>query len=258
MPADPPTGPESLRTDTPVTHLAMWSGPRNLSTAMMRSFGNRPRTIVADEPFYAHYLRQNPGLDHPGRDEVITQHETDPAKVAESLTAPLPPDIDLHYQKHMCHHMIAGVPTAWMDRVRHVFLIRDPRDVVRSFAKVMPEVTLDEIGLPRQRELFREAADRTGTTPAVIDSDDVLADPRGVLTKLCEHVGLPFDEGMLNWPPGPRDSDGVWAKHWYAGVHQSTGFARRTEKTDTVPTRYEPLIESAQPLYQELAQHRIR
>lgn len=234
----------------------MWSGPRNLSTAMMRSFGSRPRTTVTDEPFYAHYLLQRPGLDHPGRDEVIHHHETDPQRVSDSLVAPLPADIVLHYQKHMCHHMIPGVPTDWFAKVSHVFLIRDPRDVVRSFAKVMPEVTLEEIGLPRQLELFNLVREQTGRTPAVIDSDDVLANPRQVLSRLCERIGLPFSERMLHWEPGPRVSDGVWAKHWYDGVNQSTGFARRTQKNESVEPRHETLITQAQSLYEELAQHK--
>ncbi len=241
-----------------VTHLAMWSGPRNISTAMMRSFGNRPNTLVTDEPFYAHYLLQRPELDHPGRDEVIAGQENDPAKVAEAMTQPLPDGVELHYQKHMGQHMIEGVPTDWLAGLTHVFLIRDPRDVVRSFAKVFPEVSVEMIGLPGQVELFRTIKQMTGQTPAVIDSDDVLADPEGVLKALCARLGLAWTDRMLHWPAGPRDTDGVWAPHWYANVNRSTGFDRRTPKTDPVDPRYEPVIEKAQPMYDELAQHRVR
>ncbi len=239
-------------------HLAMWSGPRNISTAMMRSFGNRPNTKVVDEPFYAHYLLNRPDVSHPGRDEVIAHHETDARMVADELVAPLPEGVELYYQKHMCQHMIEGVPLDWLDRVTHVFLIRDPRDVVRSWAKVVERVTLEEIGLPKQVELFRQVQADTGSVPAVIDSDNVLADPRGVLSKLCERIGLAFDERMLHWEPGPRDYDGIWAKHWYDNVNRSTGFERRTPKSDPVDPRYEPLIEEAQTLYDELAVHRIQ
>jgi hypothetical protein len=242
----------------PVTHLAVWSGPRNISTAMMRSFGNRPSTKVVDEPFYAHYLLKRPRVAHPGRDEVIASQERDPRRVADELIAPLPTGVKLYYQKHMCQHMIEGVPTDWLDGVAHVFLIRDPRDVVRSWAKVVNEMTLDEIGLPKQVELFRQAWSTTGRVPAVIDSDDVLADPGGVLRKLCERLGIAFDERMLRWEPGPRDYDGVWGKYWYDNVNNSTGFARRTAKSEAVDGRFNVLIAEARVLYDELARHRIR
>lgn len=239
----------------------MWSGPRNISTAMMRAFGNRPNTKVVDEPFYAHYLLHRPGVDHPGREEVIAHHQADARLVADGLVAPLPrgPEgVELYYQKHMCQHMIEGVPADWLDKVTHVFLIRDPRDVVRSWSKVVKDVTLEQIGLPKQAELFRRAWDKTGCVPAVIDSDDVLADPEGVLRKLCERLGLAFDGRMLCWEPGPRAYDGVWAKHWYGNVYRSTGFARRTPKSEPVDPRFEGLITEARGLYDELARHRIR
>ena len=225
---------------------------------MMRSFGNRPGTKVVDEPFYAHYLLNRPNVMHPGRDEIIAHYETDPRKVADELVAPLPEAITLYYQKHMCQHMIEGVPVDWLSKVTNVFLIRDPRDVVRSWSKVVENVTLDEIGLPKQVELFRQVREETGQIPAVIDSDDVLTDPRSVLSQLCEWIGLTFDDHMLHWAPGPRDYDGIWAPYWYDNVNKSTGFARRTPKTDPVDPRYEPLIERAQMLYDELAQHRLQ
>ncbi len=240
-----------------VSHLAMWSGPRNISTAMMRSFGNRPATKVVDEPFYAHYLLKRPHITHPGREEIINHYENDPRKVADELVAPLPDGIELYYQKHMCQHMIENVPLDWLDKATHVFLIRDPRDVVRSWVKVVPDLTLEETGLPKQVELFRMVQEQTGRIPAVIDTDDVLDNPRNVLSKLCDYIGLPFTERMLNWEPGSKPYDGIWAKHWYDNVNASTGFARRTEKSEPVNPQYEPLIEQAESLYQILANHRI-
>ena len=225
---------------------------------MMRSFGNRANTVVVDEPFYAYYLDSLPDIDHPGREEVIASGETDPAKVIDSLLAPLPQGIDLYYQKHMCQHMLDAVPLDWLEGLTHVFLIRDPRDVIRSFAKVMPELSLAAIGLPRQVELYERVHRLTGVAPAVIDTDDVLADPETVLGKLCARIGLEFTERMLAWEPGPRPADGVWAKHWYANVNASTGFARRTAKNDPVPEAYDALIAEAQPLYAKMAAQRIR
>lgn len=236
----------------------MWSGPRNISTALMRSFGNRPNTFVVDEPFYAHYLLANPHIDHPGRDEIIRHHDTDPQRVIAELTKPLPGDIDLYYQKHMCQHMIEGVSIEWLSLATHVFLIRNPRDVIRSFAKVMPDVKLEDIGLARQLDLYNRVRDQSGQTPVVIDSDDVLERPEAVLRQLCDRVGLEFSDKMLSWTPGPREYDGVWAKYWYSGVNDSTKFERRTPTTDPVPTRLEGLVEEAMPYYEKLARQRVR
>ena len=238
----------------------MWSGPRNISTAMMRSFGNRPATKVVDEPFYAHYLLKRPHIAHPDREKIIDYYETDSRKIIDELTAPLPEGIKLYYQKHMCQHMLDDnppIPLDWLDKVTNVFLIRDPRDVVRSWVKVVPDLTLEETGLPKQVELFRMVQKQTGRIPAVIDTDDVLDDPLNVLSKLCEYINLPFSERMLKWERGPKPYDGIWAPHWYNNVNASTTFARRTPKTEPVNPQYEPLIEQAESLYQILADHRI-
>lgn len=230
--------------------IAMWSGPRNLSTAMMRSFENRADCSVVDEPLYAAYLAKT-GIDHPGRDEVIASQSCDPAAVLAALTHG-PVATPVFYQKHMTHHMIPSVPRGPLAALRHAFLIRDPERVLTSYAKVRHEPTLEDLGLPQQVELYE-----TFGGP-VIDAADLLRDPRTTLTRLCAALGIGFDEAMLAWPAGPRDSDGVWAKYWYAGVRASTGFAPHSPGAgDRLPDRLRPLLERCRPYYDALAPYRL-
>jgi hypothetical protein len=230
--------------------VAMWSGPRNISTAMMRSFGSRADTFVADEPLYAHYLAVT-GLDHPGRDEVLAAQSTRWQDVAAALTGPVPSGADVFYQKHMAHHLLPGVGRSWLGALTHAFLIRDPAHVVASYARVRGEPTLADLGWPQQVELFREYGG------PVVDAADVLRDPAAVLGRLCAALGLDFDPAMLAWSPGPRDTDGVWAPHWYAAVEASTGFAPHDPAPAVVPPRLRALVEQALPYYEELAAHRL-
>lgn len=239
--------------------IAMWSGPRNISTAMMRAWENRPDTVVVDEPFYACYLNAT-GLDHPGRDEVVASQPTDWRQVAASLTDdPIPGSASVFYQKHMTHHMLPGVELGWTASLCNVFLIRDPVEVVASYKDRRGSVALADIGLERQLDLFEREADRLGSAPPVIDSNDVLTAPKAVLTSLCQRIGLPFDDAMLNWPAGRRTSDGVWAPHWYASVEASTGFAPPRQEKTHVPLEGEDarIADQARPLYEKLARWRI-
>lgn len=235
----------------PTTRIAMWSGPRNLSTAMMRSFENRADCSVVDEPLYAAYLAAT-GLDHPGRDDVIGSQPVDPAVVVASLTdGPLTTPVQ--YQKHMTHHVLPEVPRGPLGALTHAFLIRDPERVLTSYAKVRDEPTLEDLGLPQQVELFE-----TYGGP-VVDAADVLRDPRATLGVLCSAIGIAFSDEMLSWPLGPRDSDGVWAPHWYAGVEASTGFAPYSPgAADPLPDRLVPLLERCRPYYDALAPYRLR
>jgi len=229
----------------------MWSGPRNLSTAMMRSFGNRPDCTPVDEPLYAAYLAET-GLEHPGRDEVIASQPTDWRVVCAELTGgPVP--TPLQYQKHMTHHLLPGIDRAARAGLQHAFLVRDPERVLTSYAKVREEPTLEDLGLPQQVELF----ERYGGP--VVDAADVLRDPARTLGLLCSALGIGFDDAMLSWPAGPRDTDGVWAPHWYAGVEASTGFAPYSPGSgDPLPDRLRPLLERCRPYYDALAAYRLR
>lgn len=235
--------------------IAMWSGPRNISTAMMRAFENRPDCAVVDEPFYAAYLAET-GLDHPMRDEVLASQPTDWREVAKALArkAPAP----LAYEKHMTHHMLPGFGVAWMDACRNAFLIRDPARVVASYVKSRAEVTLADIGVVRQHELFEREADRLGKEPPVVEGADVLADPRGALSALCEALGIGFEPAMLAWPAGRRDSDGVWAPAWYAAVERSTGFGPpETAEPPELPDELRRIADQARPHYEALARFKI-
>ena len=203
--------------------IAMWSGPRNISTAMMRSFENRPDTAVSDEPFYAAYLATT-GLDHPMRDEVLVSQPQDWTRVAADLLGPVPGGRTIWYQKHMSHHMLEGFGLDWSLQCRNGFLIRDPAAVLASYTVKRAEVSLAEIGIVQQRELFDRVCDRLGHAPPVVEGAQVLASPRATLAALCRALGIDFSEAMLAWPAGRRETDGVWAPAWYDAVERSTGF----------------------------------
>ena len=239
-----------------ITRIAMWSGPRNISTAMLRAFENRGDTVVVDEPLYAHYLTQV-SIEHPGRDEIIAHDETDWRKVVAKLLGPLPPGKRVFYQKHMAHHLLPWIDRAWLDRAVNVFLIREPEAMLTSLIKKIPEPGVEDTGLPQQVELFERVRERSGKTPPVLDAKDVLLDPRGMLAALCEAVGIPFDEGMLSWPAGPRDSDGIWAKYWYAEVEKSTGFQPYREKDERVPDGLRGVLATCREHYATLHAARL-
>ena len=229
----------------------MWSGPRTVSTALMRSWENRPDTVVSDEPLYAFYLHRT-ALAHPGRETIIASQPTDWRVVlAQQTSAPLPPGVAIGYAKHMTHHLLPEVDRAALAPLRHAHLIRDPRELLASYARVRAEPTLADLGLREQAEIFE-----TFGGP-VVDSRDLLADPRGMLRALCRALDVPFDDRMLSWPAGPRASDGVWAPYWYDSVYASTGFAPYRPPAQTLPARLEPLAERCQPYFARLHQYRL-
>lgn len=236
--------------------IAMWSGPRNISTAMMRSWENRPDCTVVDEPFYACYLAES-GLDHPCRDAVIASQSTDRATVMREL-AQAPVSSPLFYQKQMTHHIPEGMDMSWCAGMRHCFLIRDPLQVIASYLQKMPSVDKDAIGIVRQAQLFDEISAVTGRPPAVIDSNDVLADPAGVLAATCKALEVPWlPDSMLDWPAGRRDSDGVWASHWYQNVERSTGFGSSPAGAPQLAPEHYELADAMSVHYQKLAKYRL-
>lgn len=237
--------------------VAMWSGPRNISTAMMRSWETRGDCAVVDEPLYAHYLAKT-GLDHPGRDDILRAHETDERRVVDSLTGLVPGDKPVFYQKHMAHHLLSGMETGWVLGLTNVFLVREPGAMLASLLKVLPDADLDATGLPQQVRLFELVRAETGEAPQVIDADDVLSDPGGVLSELCNRIGVAYTDRMLRWEPGPRASDGVWAPHWYGSVEKSTGFERRERPEPELPDSCKPMLNECRRLYDTLIEHRIR
>ncbi|WP_421930747.1 hypothetical protein [Phenylobacterium sp.] len=242
---------------TEPVRIAMWSGPRNISTAMMRSFENRPDTAVVDEPFYAAYLAVT-GLDHPMRDEVLASQPQDWREVAAAMAGPAPGGKAVFYQKHMTHHMAEGFDLDWTAACVSAFLIRDPAAVLASYAVKRAEVTLSDIGVVRQRELFDREADRLGRAPPVVEGRDVLADPERMLTLLCDALSIPFRREMLSWPAGPRDTDGVWAPAWYDAVERSTGFEPPgAARPPALGEDLRRLADQARPHYEALAAHRL-
>ena len=238
--------------------LAMWSGPRNISTAMMRSWGNRPDTFVCDEPFYPHYL-QATRRDHPGADEVIANGETDWRKVVARLSGDVPEVKRVFYQKQMTHHLLPGIDRAWLGAVTNCFLIRDPVEVIASYIKKNNDPTLEDIGFVQQAEIFDWVREQTGAIPPVVDAHDVLENPEKILRLLCEAVGVEFLEAMLSWPPGLRETDGLWAKHWYGEVAKSTGFRKPSHRErEPVPERLRGVYELSRESHERLYQYRLR
>lgn len=239
-----------------MTRVAMWSGPRNLSTAMMYSFAARGDCAVWDEPFYAAYLKAT-GIDHPMRDAIIAAHQADPDGVAAACIGPIPQEQSLFYQKHMTLHMIPGFDRGFMRSLTNVFLIRHPARVVASYAKKREGPTLADIGFVQQAELFDETAQWMGRAPMVIDSADIRADPATMLRKLCDALGIGFTPKMLHWPAGGHPSDGVWAPHWYGAVHRSTGFDAAEGDLPDLPDSYRAIADMALPYYERLARYRL-
>ena len=232
--------------------IAMWSGPRNISTAMMRSFEARGDTAVTDEPFYAAYLHRT-GIDHPLRDEVIASQSLDTREVAAGLVGPVPGGKPIWYQKHMTLHLLEEFERDWMSQVLNAFLIRDPPAVLASYASKRTHVTLADLGFVQQRELFEREADRLGAAPPVVDAADIVANPARTLERLCLALGIEFTPSMLGWRRGSRATDGVWAPAWYQSVERSTGFAaRELESPVVLPPPLQRLADQAQPHYQSL------
>lgn len=235
--------------------VAMWSGPRNISTAMMRAWENRPDTVVVDEPFYAAYLART-GLDHPARQEVIASQPTDPDEVVGQLRAPLADGVGVHYAKQMTHHLDPGQDLAWIRDFRNVLLIRDPVEVVASYVKSRETCEPEDIGILQQLQLL-ETLESYDDPPPVVDAADFLRDPESHLRWLCDWLDIGFTDRMLSWPAGSRDSDGVWAPHWYDAVLASTGFAAYRPREVRLDAHDAAVAEACRPAYDALRRLRL-
>tara|TARA_Y100001960_G_scaffold300240_1_gene349118 strand:+ start:1317 stop:2063 length:747 start_codon:yes stop_codon:yes gene_type:complete len=244
-----------VMSENPV-RLAMWSGPRNISTAMMRAWETRSDTAISDEPFYGYYLEQT-GIEHPGRNEIIASMATDWRRIVREITGPVPGGRAVWYQKHMTHHILPEICRDWMNELQHCFLIRHPQYVVASYGRVRSEATAEDLGYPQQAEIFDQILAYSDMPPPVLDSMDVLANPHKMLVALCAALDLPFTKSMLRWRAGTRATDGVWAKYWYTNVEASTGFmaacSSKLELSDTQKT----LADTCLPFYERLYKFRI-
>lgn len=236
--------------------IAMWSGPRNLSTAMMYAFAARGDCAVSDEPFYAAYLAAT-GIDHPMRDAVMAAQPVDPAQVVADCIGPNPEGKPLWYQKHMTLHMIPGFDRGFLRELTNVFLIRHPARVIASYSRKRESPTLADIGFVQQAELFDQVAQRIGAAPPVVDSADIREMPHQTLARLCAALGIPFTEAMLRWPAGAKPFDGVWAPHWYNAVHASTGFDEPEGPLPELDAGGRALCEQALPHYERLARFKL-
>ena len=233
--------------------VAMWSGPRNLSTAMMRAWENREDCVVVDEPLYAAYLART-GVEHPGRDEVIASQPVEVAEVVRDLQAPLPTGVRIHYAKHMTHHLADEDDLSWTAGFRNVLLIRDPAEVVASYVRSREACEPGDIGVLQQVRLL----DAWPEAPPVIDAGDFLRDPEGYLRWLCAWLGVDFSSRMLSWPAGPRDSDGVWAPYWYDAVWRSTEFEPWRPRTVSLSAHDAAVADACRPAYEALRALRLR
>jgi len=234
--------------------LCVWSGPRNVSTALMYSFAQRADARVVDEPLYAHYLRVT-GLEHPGREQVLASQDQDGDRVVRELVLGSW-DRPVVFFKMMAHHLV-GIDRSFLPQIESVLLLRDPTQMLVSLSKVIRSPRLEDTGLPEQAQIFA-ALSAAGREPPVLDSREILLDPRGVLSQLCQRLGIGFDPRMLAWPAGPRPEDGVWARHWYGQVHRSTGFEPWTARTEPLPASLRPLHAQCRPLYERLVERAIR
>ena len=235
----------------------MWSGPRNISTALMRAWENRADTDVWDEPFYGHYLYRT-GIPHPGADEVIASQGKDWQQIARKCVGQGPTDAPIFYQKHMTMHLLPDIDRDWLSDVTNCFLIRAPDQVVASYARVRDNLTLDDLGFVQQARLFEYVAETSGRSPLVIDSTDFLIDPQGMLRLICRKLAIPFRPEMMRWPAGPRESDGVWGKYWYHNVWKSTGFEPPFSAQRSLSPALQTIAEAAQPYYDRLHPFRVQ
>jgi Sulfotransferase domain len=231
--------------------VAMWSGPRNISTAMMRAWENRPDTVVVDEPFYAAYLART-GIDHPGRDAVIASQPTDPAAVVRGLRGHV--GADVHYAKQMTHHLADDADLSWIAEFRNVLLVRDPAEVVASYVRSREACEPADIGLLQQVRLLEAMPE----SPPVVDAGDFLRSPETYLRWLCDWLGIAFTDRMLHWPAGPRESDGVWAPYWYDAVERSTGFEPWRPRDVHLSPHDAAVADACRPAYDALHAARLR
>jgi Sulfotransferase domain len=236
--------------------IAMWSGPRNISTAMMRAWGNRHDTVVIDEPFYAYYLKVT-GIAHPGADEVIAAGETDWRKIVAHLTGRIAKGKRIFFQKQMTHHLLPEIDREWLGAVTNCFLIRDPREVINSYVKKRENPTLEDLGFVQQAEIFDFVRTRTNAVPPVVDAKDVLQNPERTLRRLCESIGVEFSSSMLSWSPGLQDTDGIWATHWYGEVAKTTSFQPYHSRPVKVPAHLQEIGDRCRELYERLYEYRL-
>ena len=236
--------------------IAMWSGPRNISTALMRSFENRSDCFVSDEPFYSYFLYKTE-LKHPLSNEIIKYGLTDYNEIIKYITGPIPSSKNIWYQKHMAHHISAGANMDWIKKMENCLLIRHPSDVISSYSKKNEINSIQQLGYLQQIEIYEMLTKDLGIAPIIINAEDLLREPRKMLIEICKNLKIKFNDKMLSWPPGVRKTDGLWGKHWYKQVEASTGFKPYIKTNRIIPTKYQSLYDECIKYYDFLYQNRI-
>jgi len=236
------------------TRICLWSSPRNISTAMMYAFAQRQDAIVFDEPLYAHYLTVT-GVHHPGNEEIIASQEKDGNKVVTDLMLGAF-DKEVAFFKQMTHHLVS-LDESFLAQMKNIIFIRDPKQIISSYAVVRPDVNMQDIGIEKQWQLYNQLT-QNNIHCVVLDSNEILKAPQKVLTALCAALDIPFDEAMLHWPAGAKPCDGVWAKYWYDNVHKSTGFEKQSTSSRALPEYLEPLYKESKHYYDQLFIHSIK
>jgi hypothetical protein len=237
-----------------LNRICLWSSPRNISTAMMYAFAQRDDTIAVDEPLYAHYLRVT-GIDHPGREETLNSQENDGEKVVRNVILG-EYDEPIVFLKQMTHHLV-DLDLRFMEHTKNILFIRDPKQIIASYAQVRPDVTMQDVGIEKQWWLFNYLTENNFSR-LVLDSNEILRSPQNVLQQLCAAISIPFSDAMLHWPAGPKKEDGVWAKYWYDNVHRSTGFAKQKTSERELPEYLRPLYEDCKVYYERLYPYSIK
>ena len=241
---------------TKPTRIAMWSGPRNISTTMMRAFGNRNDTFASDEPFYGYFLKST-NIDHPMKDEVISKYQTNWSDIKDYLTGPIPNNKPIWYQKQMTQHLLPDDSIEWTRNVTNCFLIRDPKDVIISYAKIYDKMTPDLLGFPQLLKVFNYTLKNSEVKPIVINSRSILKNPKSMLNKLCQSLDITFSNDMLSWDEGPKDYEGIWGKHWYKQLHLTTGFIKYEKKDKTIPDSLLKLYNECNHYYKQIKEYQI-
>ena len=236
--------------------IAMWSGPRNISTALMRSFENRSDCFVSDEPFYSYFLHKT-GLKHPLRDEIIKSGLNDYNEIIKYITGPIPYSKKIWYQKHMAHHILPGLDMNWIKNMKNCLLVRHPSDVILSYSKKNEINSIQQLGYLQQIDIYEMLSQEIGTPPIIVDAQDLLQEPKKMLIEICENLKIKFDEKMLSWPSGARKTDGIWGKHWYKHVEVSTGFKPYLKTNRIIPSKYQGLYDNCMKYYDFLYQNRV-
>jgi len=236
--------------------IAMWSGPRNISTALMRSFENRSDSFVSDEPFYSYFLYKT-GLKHPLSDEIIKSGMIDYNEIIKYILGPIPSSKNIWYQKHMAHHILEGENLEWIKNMRNCLLIRHPSDVIISYSKKYEINSIQQLGYLQQINIYKMLTKEVGISPIIIEAQDLLRNPKMILTQVCKNLRIKFDDKMLSWPSGPRETDGIWGKHWYKQVEASTGFKPYIKTNKVIPLKYQNLYNECIQYYDFLYKNRI-